>query len=126
MNQQADKMMTGGVEMKKLNIERVRQPRQRMPETSLSRRGQRPLETLPIESAADVGIVGDVAVVVAIDKRVARNRVVKNQSSQNQQQTQNCISLRRRGEQASARWSSLSSLKFCGTRRHLNRQCRLG
>ena len=53
-----------------------------------------------VTTVVDVRVLGDVAIVVVVDERVAVDRVVERQRGDHQQETQNYVALFRRREKS--------------------------
>jgi hypothetical protein len=56
---------------------------------------ERPLDRLPMKSSANVGVVGDVAVVVEINKWMMNDRVVQRESCDDEKKAENEVALSR-------------------------------
>jgi hypothetical protein len=69
-------MMPGRIGVKKLIVERVRDPRQRMPVRLLGGR-ECPVDRFPAESRMNVRIVGDVSGIVVVDEGMLVNGVIE-------------------------------------------------
>ena len=67
MEQQVDLMVPRRVETKQLHVQSVREPRHRMPVQRV-KSGECPLHGVPVQTAFDVDVVGDVLVVVQIEE----------------------------------------------------------
>ena len=65
---------------------------------SLLRGGKGPGKGIPVQTVVDVKVLGDIAVVIVIDKGMAIDRVVERERGDNQQETENDIALFGRGE----------------------------
>src|ERR1700691_5555592 len=78
-------MMAGGIEMKKLGIESVREPGQRMP-VRLIERGERPFDRVSMQAGPHLQVAGDIAVVIEVYKTIARHRVVEDERDHHQQE----------------------------------------
>ena len=76
VNQQAGEVMSRRVLMEQLPVERVRKPGERVPVRLLGR-GEGPRDRVQAEAVVDVGILGDIAVIVVIDEGMAIDRVVQ-------------------------------------------------
>ena len=85
MQQKIDVMVPRGIKPKNLAIERMRQPRHRMP-VSRMKRGERPLQRLPVQAALHLRILQNVNGVVKIGELIARNGVIESERSGHQQQ----------------------------------------
>jgi hypothetical protein len=106
-------VMPDRIELKKLAIERVREPRKRMP-VRLIERGERPGNRAPAQPRAHLRVVDDIAVVIKIHKTVMRHRVVECQRHHYQQKTEHQFALPRRTEH---------SLRFLGYDRRFGGRC---
>jgi hypothetical protein len=69
MKQDVNKMMCGGAAGKQSVIELMGQPRQRVPVGGVTG-GEGPFNPLPGKTRFDIGVVGDVSVIVIADKLV--------------------------------------------------------
>src|SRR5579872_4145073 len=105
MQQQVHIMMTGRFHAEDLVVERMREPGERVP-VSFVESSERPLDRWPTHPCTNVSVVGDVAVVIVVDERMAADRVVEGKGRQDKKKAENQISLFGRGE---------DSLGFCGT-----------
>ncbi len=74
------------LQLKQLDIERVRQPGQRMPIVKI-RMQQRPLHRRPPQHPLDIWVCRHAAVVVKIDEKVAMHWGVKHHDRDREQQT---------------------------------------
>ena len=70
--------MASRIKLKKLAIQGVREPGQRMP-IGLIVGGECPLDRVPVEPVLNVNVLGDIAIVVVIDERMMNRRVVKSE-----------------------------------------------
>jgi hypothetical protein len=94
-------VVSRSVLMKQLIIERVREPRERMP-VSLLHGGEGPGDRVPGHAVVDVRILGDIAIVVVVDERVAIDRIVERQRDYYEQETKDYVAPFGRREKA--RW----------------------
>ena len=101
VNQQAGEVVSRGVLVKQLIVKRVRHPGERVP-IALLHGGEGPDGCVPVQTVTDVRILGDVAVIVIVDERVAIDRVVERQRCHHQQETQDYVALFGRREKS--RW----------------------
>ncbi len=76
MQQHAGLVMSGGILVVHLEIQRVRQPGDRVPVAGVVG-DERPGHGVPGQAVLDVDVLGDVDVVVVIDEGMALDRVVK-------------------------------------------------
>lgn len=76
------------IPLKKLIVDGVRNPSQRMP-VPLGIRSESPLDCLPGETMLHLRIVEDVAVIVEINECVPGDRVIEGQDAQPEQQADN-------------------------------------
>ena len=53
--------------------------------------GESPGDRVPVQTVVDVRVLGNVAVIVIIDERVAVDRVVERQCGDDQEKTQNDV-----------------------------------
>src|SRR5579862_486597 len=97
MKKKVDIVMTGGIQPEDLIIQCVREPGERVP-VRIIEAGEGPADRVPCQSGLNVGVLGDVAVVIDIDKFVVDKGIVESQSEHHQQQTQNRDSLFERSE----------------------------
>src|ERR1035437_3520383 len=65
--------------------------------------GESPLDHVPVEPGLNVNVISYVAVIVIIDERVMKCRVVERDGGDDQEKTQNKYSLRWSSEQACPR-----------------------
>ena len=72
-------MVPGRFQVIKLAVQRVRQPRYRMPVSGIVGR-HRPSHRVPGQSVLDVLVIGDVNVVVVVDESVGSGGIVKRQA----------------------------------------------
>src|ERR1039458_5536762 len=87
MQEQIYVVVPSGVQLKKLVIQGVRQPSQRMPVGLIVGR-ERPLDRVPVQTSLHVRVVGDVNRVVVVDERVMIYRIVEREGRGHQQKTQ--------------------------------------
>jgi len=85
MDHQTGDMMSGGLQAKKLAVCHVRDPGERMPESSLQCR-QRPSNIGPAQATLNSKVVQDVQIVIQIDKPVFPDGRVHNQGRHDQKQ----------------------------------------
>jgi len=85
-------MVSCGVLMEQLIVERVRQPGERMP-VSLLHGGEGPGDRVPGDTVSDVWILSDITIVIVVDERVTIDRVVERQRSHHEQETENYVAL---------------------------------
>ena len=91
-------MVSRRILVEELPIQRVRQPRDRMP-VALLHGCQCPCERVAGQAVSDVRVLGDVAVIIVIDEGMAVDWVVQGQRGDHQQETENDVALFWRGEQ---------------------------
>ena len=87
MQQHIRLVVAGGVGLKKLVVQGVREPGEWMPVSSLGG-GERPLHRVPIEARLHLLILGYINVVIVVDEWVTANRVVQRNRRQNQQKAE--------------------------------------
>ena len=75
MQQKIDDVRPGGIQAEELEVERVREPGERMP-VRRGVGGERPLHRVPLEAGLDVYVLGYVQVVIVVDEREMANRVI--------------------------------------------------
>src|SRR5579872_2690482 len=105
MQQQVHIVRSGGFHAEYLTIESVGEPGERVP-VSFVESSECPLDRWPTHPCTNVSVVGDVAVVIVVDERMAPDRVVQGKGRQDKKKAENQVSLFGRGE---------DSLGFCGT-----------
>src|ERR1700737_1197731 len=115
MNQHAGEVMSGWVQMKELVVERMGKPGKGMP-VGLLGGSQCPGDGRGAESIADVGIFGDVAVVVVVDEDMPVDRVVQRKCDDDEEKTQDDVAFVGRLEKT--RRPLPSGGWFLGSRRH--------
>ena len=77
--------MAGGIEAEELAIERVRQPRQRMPVVFVER-GEGPRNCPPAKARLDVRVLGNVGLIVVVDEGIMVDGIVDGDGCQDEQQ----------------------------------------
>src|ERR1035437_7395785 len=85
-------MMPGGLEMKKLVIKPMRQPRERVPIRLLGAE-ECPFHGIPGQAVTEVLIAGHVDGVVEADELVVRRRIVRQQRKHHQQKREDSRTL---------------------------------
>ena len=80
-------VVTGGIQLKKLAIQGVREPGQRMP-VGLIVSGERPLDRVPLQAGLHVHVFRDVDGVVVVDERMLVYRIVEREGRDRQQKAQ--------------------------------------
>src|ERR1700677_1367414 len=85
-------MMAGRVQRKKLVVEGMRKPGERMPIRRISG-GKGPVDGAPAEATMDVGIRGDVLTIVEDDERVPDRGAVESDGCHREQNTERGIQL---------------------------------
>src|SRR5436305_2344069 len=70
--------------------------------------GQSPGERVTCQAIVDMGVLGDVAIVVVVHERMAVDWVIDRQSGYHQEKTQNNVALFRGGESAGRHFRRLS------------------
>src|ERR1035438_352263 len=87
MQQQVGIVVAGGVGLKKLIVQGVRQPGEGMPVARLAG-SERPLQRVPVQAGLDLFILGYINIVIVIDERVTANRVVQRNRRNHEQNSQ--------------------------------------
>src|ERR1700674_267155 len=80
--------MAGGVEVKELAVQGMRQPSQRMP-VSVAKSGKRPFHGVPGQAALNPGIFQDIGRVIKGDELVMDDGIVKSEGGRHQYETIN-------------------------------------
>src|SRR6185437_8171852 len=78
-------MVGRGVQSKKLDIERVRKPRQGMP-VSLFKRGERPCHRAPVKTRAHILVLDHITVIVITQESRMHGTAVERERARRQQQ----------------------------------------
>ena len=120
MNQHIVKMMSGSIQSKKLIVESMRQPCQRMPIRRRLRRCERPLDRAPGQSILNVRISGNVFLIVQDDKSIPEDWAVERNNHGPQQNTENDIQFLP-GEECSRFARRFWFAAFCGSGHALSR-----
>jgi hypothetical protein len=84
VQEDAREMMAGGMEMKQLDVGSVRQPGKWMP-VRLFECGESPGESGSGQTCLDLGISGDIAIIVVADKPMPKHRAVQEKREGNQE-----------------------------------------
>src|ERR1019366_2930154 len=87
MQQQISVVVAGGIRLKKLIVESVRQPRYRMPVARLGG-SERPLYCVPVQARLDLCILGYINVVIVIDEGMTPNRGVQRNRRNHEQESE--------------------------------------
>jgi len=85
MKKHAGLVVSGGILIVHLEIQRVRQPGNRVPVTGIVG-DEGPAHGLPREAALDVKVLGDINIVVVIDERMAFDGIVKGNAKDDQKE----------------------------------------
>src|SRR5580700_1047906 len=80
-------MVADGIEAKKLAVQGMRQPRQRVPVSGAKGR-ERPLHGVPGQAALNLGISQDVYGVVKIGESILNDGIVERERDRHQQQAE--------------------------------------
>src|SRR5260370_32364741 len=83
-------MMPGRIQMEKRNIQRVRNPSERMP-IAFVIRSRNTADRLPVQAGLNMRIVNDVTRVVVIDKTVVESGEIHRDRGENQQQAKDGV-----------------------------------
>src|SRR5215467_13706174 len=98
VNQDAREVMSGWIAMKKLVVESVRHPRDRMPVCLVGGR-HRPLDRVPTQPFVNVNVVGDVSGIVIVREWMLVDRVVDRHGCDDDQEADDDLSLPWRREE---------------------------
>ena len=97
MKQQINGVVGGRAQSKKLDIESVGKPRQRVP-VRLFKRGERPADSAPVKARTYIWILDYIAVIVVAQESRMHGAAVDRQSTRRQQQAKNDSALAARSE----------------------------
>ena len=92
-------MVPGGIQAKQRDIEGMRHPGERMP-VGLLGRGQGPFERIGGQALTNVGVLGDVTVIVIVHEGMAIDGVVESQRYHREKQADDRVAFLGRGEDA--------------------------
>jgi len=99
VNQNAHVVMTSGIELKELVVQRMRKPRQWMPGSCIQW-CKSPLDRRPGQSRPHMRIPGDVHLIIHVGEAVMNRRIVQGQRQQHDCQAENQVAPWTRKERA--------------------------